>query len=96
MSWCAGDGLVVELLSGLRVLERCVIARHSCADGAPADAVAGLIKTHEGTLEPAGAGKQIRGWYMHVLQRKPAGDRGAKRPLAVNRVRAESRPVGLD
>jgi len=39
----AGDGFVAELLAHLGVLERGVVAGHRCADGSPADAIAGLV-----------------------------------------------------
>ena len=92
----AGDGLAVELLAGLGVLERGVVAGHGRADGAPTDAVAGLVEAHERALEAAGAGEQVGGGDMDILQREAAGDGGAQAPFAVDFVGAEAGAVGFD
>ena len=92
----AGDGLVVELLADLGVLERGVVAGHGRADGAPTDAVAGLVEAHERALEAAGAGQQVGGGDVDVLQREAAGDGGAQAPLAVDFVGGEAGAIGLD
>ena len=92
----AGDGLVVELLSGLGVLQRGVVAGHGCADGSPTDAVARLVQAHQRALEAAGAGQQVGGGNVHILEREAAGDGGAQAPLAVHFVGAEAGAVGFD
>ena len=56
----AGDRLVAKLLAQEGVLQRRVVAGHSCADGSPGDAVAGLVEAHERGLEAAGFGQT--GW----------------------------------
>ena len=91
----AGDGLIVELLSRLRVLQGRVVAGHGRADRSPADAVARLVEAHERALQSAGAGQQVRGRHVHVLQREAAGDGSAQRPLAVNFEGAEAGAVGF-
>ena len=92
----AGDGHAMELLARLGVLQCRVVAGHGSADGAPANAVARLVETHERALQTAGAGQQVARGHMHILQRQPAGDRGAQTPLAVHVQGAEARPVRLD
>lgn len=64
----AGDGLVAELLALERVFECGVVAGHGRADGAPGDAVAGLVEAHERGFEAAGFGQEIGFGDVDVLQ----------------------------
>jgi len=86
----------VKLLARLGVLKRSVVTRHGRADGAPTDAVTGLIEAHERTLQAAGSGEKIGGGDMHVLQGQAAGYGGAQAPLAVDIEGAEAGAAGFD
>jgi hypothetical protein len=92
----AGDGLVVELLSGLGVLQRGGVAIHGCADGSPADAVAGLVEAHQRAFEAVCAGEKIAGRNVHVYEREAAGDGGAEGPFAVDIFGGEAGAICFD
>src|SRR5262249_6742743 len=54
-----GDGLVGELLARFGILQRSVVTSHGRSDGAPTDAVPGLIEAAERTAKSGYAGKKI-------------------------------------
>ena len=87
----AGDGLVVELLSGFGVLQRGRVAVHGRADGAPTDAVAGLIEAHQRAFEAPCAGQQVGCGHVHVLKRQAAGRRRRAGTICRGRREAENR-----
>jgi hypothetical protein len=64
----------VELLSDFGVLQRGRVAVHGRADGAPANAVAGLVEAHERALQALCAGQHVGGGDMHVLEGEAAGE----------------------
>src|SRR5271157_1373132 len=65
-----GDGLIVELLAELRVLQRAVVAGHRRSNCAPRDAVTRLVQAAQGRLQPARLRQQVLRRNANILQGK--------------------------
>ena len=78
-----GDGLVRELFARLGILQRGVVAGHGRADGAPADAVAGLIQAAERPFSPSMPGSIFSAGISQSSEQSRS-DRSAQRPFAVD------------
>src|SRR5208283_3083523 len=79
-----GDGLVGELLARFRVLQRGVVAGHSRAERAPADAIARLIEATERSAQSGDAGKKIFFRNGAIAEGEAGSDGGAQGPFAVD------------
>src|SRR5216684_7112855 len=78
------DGLVGELLARLGVLQGGVVAGHGRAEGAPADAVARLVKATERAAQTGDAGKKILFGDSTIAERQAGSYGSAQRPFAVD------------